>query len=296
FLMKPPQGLADRRPRSADPLGEHGLGENRAGWQLAAEDAVPEVPVGLVPELASHCGFGRSVHQPAPPWTIRPDRVLARHGPVGRTTTGRLGVELWRELRDVRLRTETPDRTELVRIDIDAGLRLSVHGVDERLDRDAPLGPRQVDAAGHLLSGEDQLLRLERAAVADGRDLARHAGQLLGLVGARNHLVAARHDDVEIRMRAQDVRRCGESRRGQIVAGCRRHDLDVGVRLDDRVQPSLAGNLEWQGRQPGQPEHLAWILALARLDDTAPEQLSVRVEAEPGEDDLTRDLDVDLSD
>src|SRR5262249_26793867 len=79
-----------------------------------------------------------------------------------------LRAELRREPRDVGLRPEPSDRA--LRVDIDAGLLRAVDRVDERLHDRPSLRDRQVDAAGRLLPGEDQLLGLEGAAVADVGD------------------------------------------------------------------------------------------------------------------------------
>src|SRR5262249_5035359 len=126
------------------------------------------------------------------------DRAASHCRPVWCSRSPFLGVELRREPRDIRLRTETADRAELVRIDVETGLLLPVDRIDERLDGDSRFGLGQVDAARHLLSREDQLLGLDGAAVADVRDLAGLPRELLGLVRAGDHLIPARDDDVEI--------------------------------------------------------------------------------------------------
>src|SRR5436190_1038585 len=252
-------------------------------YRYARSPSLPLVAVTVVPFMAY-----------APVDVGGPSGDRSRRS--ARTSQTGLGVELRSESRDVRLRTEAPDRAELVCIDVDARLLRAVHCLDERLNSDPSFGSGQVHAAGQLPSLQDQLLRLESASVADVRDLPGLPRQPLGLVRARDHLVAARHDNVQVGMRAQHVLGGGQSRRGEVATRRRRNDVDVLVRLDDRVQAGLPSNLERQGRQTRQPEHLAWVVVLARLDDTLTEQLPVWIEAEAREDDLTRDLDLDLPD
>ena len=52
FLEEEPEGVPDRRARVSERLGDLGLGKDAACGELAAQDAVADVVVGLFGQLA----------------------------------------------------------------------------------------------------------------------------------------------------------------------------------------------------------------------------------------------------
>src|SRR4029079_17490503 len=82
------------------------------------------------------------------------------------------------------------------------------------------------------------------AAIADEGDLAGEPGVVDRLLGADDHLVTTGGNDVNVRVGLQHILCDGEGGFGQVLAGGRDSQLDVGVLADHALEPFQTGTFE----------------------------------------------------
>src|SRR5581483_3972642 len=152
--------------------------------------------------------------------------------------------------------------------------RLPVGGLDPELRRLRPVGRLGDDVAREPGAVQHAFDRLAGASVADQLDLAELAGALDGELGALDRLRGP-DDDVDVRVRGENILRGLQARRLRVAALGRRDHLDVLRRLQ-RLQhgrgPRVVERKRLEALQIGD---LAGIDPGARLDAELAERRAV---------------------